>query len=143
MKLKAIDQQIQIKAPAEKVWQVLWDKDDYKKWAAAFMAGSYYTGELKQGGKIKFLDPNNNGMESLVVSVIENREITFQHLHELEAGKEGQSLGNMKEKYVLDEQNGVTTLSMNSEMPEEYFSDMDAATKKALQIIKALAEEHQ
>lgn len=140
MKIQNVDQTIQINATAEKVWQVLWDKEHYKKWAAAFMSGSHYTGDLTQGGRIKFLDPENNGMESNVESLTENREITFHHLHELEAGKEGRSLGNMHEKYALDEQDGVTTLSINSDMPEEYFSEMDAATKKALQIIKELAE---
>ncbi|TYR35304.1 SRPBCC domain-containing protein [Sphingobacterium phlebotomi] len=140
MKLKTIDQTIQINATAEKVWKALWDKEHYKKWATAYMPGSHYTGDLKQGNRIKFLDPNNNGMESNVESLTEHREITFHHLHELEIGKEGQSLGNMREKYTLDEQNGTTTLSLSSEMPEEYFNEMDEATKKALLIIKELAE---
>lgn len=141
MKLQTIEQTIQINATAEKVWQILWDKDHYKKWAAAFMPGSHYTGDLKQDGRIQFLGPDNNGMESNVESITENREITFHHLHELEAGKEGRSLGNMREKYWLDEQDSITTLSVSSDMPEEYFSEMDTATKKALQIIKELAEE--
>ncbi|SEL00425.1 SRPBCC family protein [Parapedobacter koreensis] len=141
MQTLTIDQQLKINAPAEKVWRVLWDNDTYKKWADAYMPGSHYTGDLKQEGRIKFLDPGNNGMESEVVSLTENREITFHHLHELQGGKEGQSLGNMQEKYTLSEHNGVTTLTLTSDMPEEYFNDMDAATKKALQIIKDLAEE--
>ncbi|QNL48112.1 SRPBCC domain-containing protein [Olivibacter sp. SDN3] len=141
MKAQTIDQQININAPAEKVWQVLWGKDTYKKWAAAYMPGSSYTGDLKQGGRVKFLDPDNNGMESEVASLTENREITFHHLHELQAGNEGQSLGNLREKYTLEEQDDVTTLSLISDMPEEYFKEMDAATKKALQTIKELAEE--
>lgn len=141
MKLQAIKQTIQINATAEKVWQILWDKDLYKKWAAAFMPGSHYKGDLKQDGKIQFLDPENNSMESTVESLTKNLEITFHHLHELEAGKEGRKLGNMRETYRLDEQDGVTTLYLSSEMPEEYFNEMDTASKKALQIIKELAEE--
>lgn len=140
MKVKTIDQTIQINATAEKVWQVLWDKEHYKKWAAAFMAGSHYTGDLQQGSRIQFLGPDNTGMESNVESITPNRKITFHHLHELEAGKEGRSLGNMREKYSLDEQDGITTLSLESDMPEEYFTGMNAATKKALQTIKELAE---
>lgn len=141
MKTQTIDQQIEINAPAEKVWQVLWNKDYYEKWAAAFTPGSHYIGDLKQGGRIKFLDPHNNGMESDVASLTKNREVTFHHLHELEAGKEGKSLGNMQEKYSLNEQDGITTLSLTSDMPDEYFSEMDASTTKALQTIKELAEE--
>ena len=140
MKIQTIEKTIRIHAPAQKVWQVLWDKDLYKKWAAAFMPNSHYTGELIADGRIQFLDSDSNGMESTVASLTENREITFHHLHELQAGKEGQSLGNMREQYLLDEWDGVTTLSLKSDMPEQYFSEMDAATQQALQIIKELAE---
>lgn len=141
MKTQTINQKMEINAPAEKVWQVLWNKDSYKKWAEVFMPGSHYTGDLKAGGRIQFLDPDNNGMESDVESVTKNREITFHHLFELEAGKEGRNLGNMREKYLLREQDGVTTLSVNSDMPEEYFNEMDASMTKALQTIKELAEQ--
>jgi len=141
MKTQTINQKIDINASAEKVWQVLWNKDSYKKWATAFMPGSHYIGDLKPGGRIQFLDPDNNGMESDVESVTRNREIIFHHLFELEAGKEGRSLEDMREKYLLNEQDGVTTLSVSSDMPQEYFGEMDAATTKALQIIKELAEQ--
>src|SRR5690606_28945441 len=107
---------------------------------AAFMPSSHYTGELIPGGKIQFLDADRNGMESMIASLTENREITFHHLHELQAGKEGQSLGDMSEQYLLDERDGVTTLSLKLDVPEQYFNETDAATQKALQIIKELAE---
>lgn len=140
MKTQAINQKIEIQASAEKVWQVLWNHDSYRKWAAAFMPGSHYIGDLKPGGRIQFLDPNNNGMESNVESLKRNREITFHHLFELERGAAGRSLGDMREKYLLSEQDGVTTLSVSSDMPEEYFEEMKAATASALQIIKELAQ---
>lgn len=140
MKVKTIKQTIRINATAKQVWRILWDKELYKKWAAAFMQDSHYTGDLKQGSRIKFLGPDNTGMESIIESLAEYREVTFHHLHELEAGKEGRSLGDMREQYWLDEEDGVTTLSLNSDMPEEYFHEMDEASKKALQIIKELAE---
>ncbi|WP_407429447.1 SRPBCC family protein [Arcticibacter sp.] len=141
MKKQTINKSIEIQASAEKVWQILWNNDSYKKWATAFMPGSHYAGDLKPGGRIQFLDPENNGMESDVESVTKNREIIFRHLFELEGGKEGRSLGNMREQYLLNEEDGVTTLSVSSEMPEEYFGEMDAATASALQLIKELAEE--
>jgi len=141
MKTQTINQKIEINASAEKVWQVLWNKDSYKKWATAFMPGSYYTGDMKPGGRIQFLDPDNNGMVSDVESVTRNEEIVFHHLFELEAGKEGRSLDDMREKYLLREQDGVTTLLVSSDMPEKYFEEMDAATTQALQIIKELSEQ--
>lgn len=140
METKKIEQQIRIDATAERVWQVLWDSAHYKTWAAAFMEGSTYSGELQQDGLIRFHDGNGNGMESRVASITENREITFEHLHEIADGKAGQSFGNMREQYLLDEKEGVTTLAVSSEMPEQYFDEMDAAMKEALKIIKKLAE---
>lgn len=140
MQTKTIDQTIKINAPAEKVWQVLWDKDTYKEWSAAYMPGSHYTGEVKNGGKIQFLDPKNNGMESEVVSFTENEEVTFRHLHELEEGKQGKSLNGWEEKYTLDEKDGVTTLRMTQDMDEKYFDEMNSATEKAFKTVKELAE---
>ena len=32
---------IDINAPKEKVWNVLWDDDSYRKWTSAFAEGSY------------------------------------------------------------------------------------------------------
>lgn len=140
MKFQTIDQRVQINAPAQKVWQVMWDKNHYKTWAAAFTPGSHYVGDLKTGGHIQFLDPNQNGMESRVDSINENKEITFLHQNELMAGKEGRSLGNMSESYTLDEQDGITTLNVKVEMPEEYCTEMEVATKKAFQLLKELVE---
>lgn len=141
MKKQTINQKIQIQASAEKVWQVMWNKDSYKKWAAAYMPGSHYVGDLKPGGRIQFLDPDNNGMESDVESVTKNREITFRHLFELEAGNAGKTLGDMREKFELVEKDGVTTLLVSSDMPEEYFEEMNTATTSALQIIKEMSEQ--
>src|SRR5690606_13611017 len=101
---------------------------------------SHYSGTIKRGERVRFLDPNNHGMESTIDSLIENREIIFHHLYELESGNKGRDLGNMYETYSLDEQNGVTILSLRSDMPEEYCSEMEAATKKAVHLIKELAE---
>lgn len=140
MKVKTIEQTISVNATAEKVWTVLWDKDQYTKWSAVFMPGSHYSGTIKRGERVRFLDPNNHGMESTIDSLIENREIIFHHLYELESGNKGRDLGNMYETYSLDEQNGVTILSLRSDMPEEYCSEMEAATKKAVHLIKELAE---
>lgn len=140
MNTKTIDREIIINAPAAKVWQVLWNKETYKKWTSAYMPGSQYTGEIKAGEKVRFTDPENNGMESEIASLTENKEITFRHLCELKNGKEGKSLHGWEEKYTLEEKDGITTLHMTQQMDEKYFDEMDAATAKAFRIVKELAE---
>lgn len=141
MKSQTINQKIEIHASAEQVWEILWNRNNYKKWAAAFMQGSRYVGDLKPGGRIQFLDANENGMESDVESVTRNQEITFHHLFEVEGGKQGRTLGDLRERYELTERDGVTTLMVSSDMPEEYFEEMNSAMTEALQIVKQLAEE--
>lgn len=105
------------------------------------MQGSRYVGDLKPGGRIQFLDSNENGMESDVESVTRNQEVTFRHLFEVEGGKQGRTLGDLRERYELAERDGVTTLMVSSDMPEEYFEEMNSAMTEALQIVKQLAEE--
>jgi uncharacterized protein YndB with AHSA1/START domain len=46
---------ILIQASKTKVWSVLLEKESYKKWTKVFTEGSYYEGEMKLNGKIKFL----------------------------------------------------------------------------------------
>jgi hypothetical protein len=46
-----------------------------------------------------------------------------------------------RETYILTERNGITNLSIESDMGEEYFDMMSALWDKALEKIKKLAEE--
>lgn len=55
-----------INASRKKVWDVLWNDDTYPKWTAAFMPGSYAESDWKEGSKILFLDPERNGMLSMI-----------------------------------------------------------------------------
>jgi uncharacterized protein YndB with AHSA1/START domain len=50
-----------IDAPKEKVWQVLWDHDNYRKWTAPFCEGSYAETDSKEGSKVLFLSPARMG----------------------------------------------------------------------------------
>ena len=55
-----------IKAPAAKVWQVLWDDATYRQWTGAFQEGSYAVSDWKEGSKIHFLSPNGDGMFGII-----------------------------------------------------------------------------
>jgi len=39
--METLEFKIRIKAPAEKVWSVLWNDETYKKWTRVFCEGSY------------------------------------------------------------------------------------------------------
>jgi len=52
-----------IKAPREKVWEILWNMDSYRTWTSAFAAGSMpKTDKLERRSKVLFLDGKGQGM---------------------------------------------------------------------------------
>lgn len=140
MENKSIQQKVVINAPAETVWDTLWDHEKYRLWAQEYMPGAYYKGKVEEGEEVQFVDGEQNGMQSRVLKVDKNREVIFNHLYELKSGNRAESLNNMEERYFLDETEGVTTLSLNSETPSQSFDDMNSATANALQRIKEISE---
>lgn len=140
MENKSIQQKVVINAPAETVWNTLWDHENYRQWAQEFTPGSHYKGKLEEGEEVQFVDDQQNGMQSRVLKVDKNREVIFNHLYELKSGNRAESLNNLEERYFLDETEGVTTLTLNSETPSQSFDDMNSATANALQRIKQISE---
>lgn len=57
---------IDIAAPVARVWDCMFDPIAYRDWTRAFCEGSYYEGSWAQGGRLRFLDPDSNGMEAIV-----------------------------------------------------------------------------
>lgn len=137
---------IDINAPREKVWKVLWDEVTYRKWTSAFMEGSYAVSDWKEGSSIHFLDPNGGGMYSIIERSNPPEYMSFKHIGELKEGKE-QPLDEKtmmwsggKENYLLKEKDGVTTLSVTGDMPDDFIEFFNAAFPKALAIVKSLSE---
>ena len=62
--VKKIQFSIDINAPKEKVWHVLWNDAIYRKWTSVFSEGSKAVSDWKEGSKIHFLNENNYGMYS-------------------------------------------------------------------------------
>ncbi|MEO5890401.1 MAG: hypothetical protein ABIQ31_09120 [Ferruginibacter sp.] len=55
-----------IKAPAEKIWSVLWSDKTYRAWTGIFDEGAYAVPDWKEGSKILFLSAK--AMECLAQS---------------------------------------------------------------------------
>jgi uncharacterized protein YndB with AHSA1/START domain len=137
---------ITIQAPAEKVWNALFDPENYKKWTGAFGEGSYYSGEMKQGGRIHFLMPDGSGMyadvpffqpHSLAVFKIIGQVKNFEE-QPLE-GRTAQLTGGF-EQYHLSEENGETHLKAEVDTAPEFVWFFDEAFPKALENLKEIAE---
>lgn len=51
--MATISYEIEIAAPPEKIWNILWDKSSYSQWTRFFSEGSQYTSDWKVGGMAK------------------------------------------------------------------------------------------
>jgi uncharacterized protein YndB with AHSA1/START domain len=58
--------QTRIKASREKVWEVLWGNETYPQWTSAFSEGSKVETTWEEGGKVLFLNGDNEGMVSRI-----------------------------------------------------------------------------
>ena len=56
--MTTLEFKIEINAPKEKVWDILWNDATYKQWTSVFCEGNYVVSDWKEGSKIHFLSPN-------------------------------------------------------------------------------------
>jgi hypothetical protein len=145
--MEILDFKIEINAPKEKVWSVLWDDETYRKWTTVFCEGTYAVSDWKQGSKIHFLSPNGEGMNSVIDTKIDNAYIAFKHLSEIknfevmpvdEATKEW--TGAM-ETYRLTEDKGVAVLEAKIDVVDKYVDYFKTTFPKGLEMVKKLSEE--
>ena len=82
--MKLLNLEIEINAPAEKVWHSIVDETLYREWAEEFQAGSYFEGGWNKGDTIQFLSLNESGLKEGMVSEIAEsdypRFISIRHL---------------------------------------------------------------
>jgi uncharacterized protein YndB with AHSA1/START domain len=137
---------IQIDAPAQKVWNVLWDDETYRKWTGVFTEGSYAISDWKEGSKVQFLSPEGSGMFSVIEKMQPAAFMSFRHLGEIKNSIEQPPTDETsvwygaKEAYTLTEENGTTRLDVDMDMTEndkKYFQDK---LPLALQEVKKLSE---
>ena len=136
-----------IKAPKEKVWEILWNLDSYMAWTSAFTEGSYAkTDNWKEGSKVLFLDPKGNGMVSMVAANKPNEYMSFKHLGEVKDGVEDTTSEQVKvwagstENYTLKGEDGTTTLFVDMDITPEFKEMFEKMWPKALEKVKALSE---
>lgn len=133
---------IEINAPKQKVWDVLWNDSTYPQWTAVFSEGSRAESDWKEGSKVLFLDGKGDGMFSTIKTLEENRSMVFEHLGEISKGVEKpQDWGGATESYFLNEKDGVTELKVELygvDEHKDYFKDI---FPKALDKVKELSEQ--
>lgn len=134
---------IEINAPKEKVWQVLWQDEMLREWMDFIDSGTYMTGELKEGSIVQFNSAEGYGVTSMVTELVPNEFVLFKH--QADTKKDGESSRDDQwtggaESYRLTGAGDVTTLVMKFDVPLELRDIMLVSYPKALNKIKELSE---
>ncbi|MEO6731098.1 MAG: SRPBCC domain-containing protein [Ferruginibacter sp.] len=144
--MEKINFSIDINAPKEKVWQILWDDASYKKWTSVFSEGSHAVTDWKQGSKVLFLDGKGSGMVSQIDTNRPNEYMSIKHLGMVKNGVEDLHSDEVKqwagahENYTLTEEGGATLLTIDIDMAEEHKTYFMDTFPLALKQIKTLSE---
>jgi len=149
--MEKLEFSIVIDAPREKVWHTMLDDQTYREWTKAFMPGSYYKGEWREGAKMLFLGPDpetgkEGGMVSRVKAVKPYDCVSVEHLGIVANGQEDTTSDEARkwtpavERYSLRETPEGTEVFVESDSAEEYKAMFEEMWPRALADLKRLAE---
>jgi len=149
MKKQTIKKSIDISAPKEKVWDVMLSDKFTRIWYAEFSEGSHAETDWKIGSNALFKDISESGLVGKVIVNKPYEVISVEYKGIVLAGIEdykSEGANNVKrglETYRLKEKEGVTHLSIECDMSEEYFDSMSSDWEKALKKVKELSEQNE
>lgn len=145
--MKTLTYTIEIQAGKDKIWESLWDKDNYTKWTKPFSEGLYFkTASFSEGSEIRFFAPNGDAMISKIINLQPKEYIAFEHLSMMQNGEisafnnEGET-NQFFESYQLVENESSVTLIAKVNTLESEEKSMDKTFPKALQLVKELSEQ--
>lgn len=145
----------EINASAQKVYETmlgLKDKTTYQYWTAAFNPTSTYEGSWDKGSKILFVGTDENGKKGGMVSeIVEHKIANFVSIrhygfldgdNEITKGEEVEKWAGGHENYSFQENNGVTTVTVEMDALEEYLDFFNNTYPKALEKLKEISEKN-
>jgi len=145
--MKEIQFSIEINASKEKVWKILWGNATFRDWASIIDEGTYIKGVMKEGNEIQFISSvSGYGVTSLVEIFSPNEFVLFRHSADTkesgEQEREKEWTGGT-ESYSLTEKDGITTLTVKTDIPYEQEETFNIRFPRALERVKTLAEKKQ
>lgn len=151
--MKRTQYKIDIKALAATVYKTmlgLEDKSTYEAWTAEFNPSSTYEGSWDKGSKILFVgvgeDGQRGGMIAEMAENIPNQFVSIRHVGivkgntEITTGEEVEAWAGGLENYSFEEHDGITTVTVEIDMVEEYADYFDQMYPKALKKLKSTIE---
>jgi hypothetical protein len=143
--METLEFKIEINAPKEKVWEILWNDKTYRQWANVFCEGTYAVSDWKEGSKVHFLSPSGDGMNSVIEKKIDNVYMAFKHISELRNFEEmpvdaiTQGWTGAMETYRLTQKDAITVLDVTMDCIEKYVDYFKNTFPKSMEIIKELS----
>lgn len=151
--MKRIQYKKDIHASAEKVYNTMLGIDDietYEQWTSVFNPSSSYEGSWEKGSKIYFVGTDKNGkrggMLSEIADIIPFRFVSIRHYgildgdNEITEGAEVEKWAGGLENYSFHEHEGVTTVTVESDVTEEFLDYFNTTWPNALNKLKEIAE---
>ena len=143
----------EINASAQKVYETmlgLKNKASYEYWTAAFNPTSTYEGSWDNGSKILFVGTDENGKKGGMVSEIVAHQpaefVSIRHFGfldgdtEITTGEQVEKWAGGHENYSFQENNGVTTVTVEMDSVDEYLDYFNNTYPKALDKLKEISE---
>lgn len=144
---------IKINTPAAKVYNTMLGLDNiktYEQWTSLFNPTSTYEGNWEKGSKILFIGMSETGerggMVSEIADNIPNKFVSIRHYgilsgeNEITEGEEVEKWAGSLENYSFEENNNVTTLSIEVDTAEEFTEFFDSIWPQALNKLKEICE---
>jgi hypothetical protein len=144
---------IEVDAPAQVVWETMFDESTYRQWTSVFDPDSYFEGDWLPGSEIRFLGSNPtgemNGLTGMFGVITENRPYEFvlieyqgQILNDVDdtTSREARQLIGAREAYSFTEVEGVTTVTIDVDTADTYAELFGELWPKGLAKLKDLAE---
>ena len=151
--MKKLQFTVSINAPVTKIYDFMLGinrKSTYEQWTSLFNPTSTYEGSWDKGTKILFIGVDEKGekggMVSKIAENIPNRFVSIQHYglikadKEITEGPEVEKWANGFENYTFEENNGITTLTVELDTNEDFLDYMNQTYPKALDKLKELCE---
>lgn len=149
--MKKLHFSAKISASAEKVWHAMLDEETYKEWTKPLGGGGYFKGSWEKGSKILFIgsDPETGKEGGMVSRIAENKPyefISIEHVGIIQDGVEDTTSEEAKkwapafENYTFKEENGITEVSVNQDMADEFAEGFEKMWPEALAKLKEIAE---
>jgi hypothetical protein len=142
----------EIKAPVGIASSTMLDDATYREWSSVFSPGSYYEGSWQPGSQITFLgdDEGDEPVGGMVGVIAEHRPDEFVSIEytgvilngDIDTSSEfAQKVKGTRESYSFAEADGITTVSVDIDVDEEWADMFREEWPRALAKLTELAEE--